>query len=255
MKWICAFPIESPSYFEIVFMKTIFLLLLPALLTVKGFTQNLINPYPKTITVTGSAEMEIIPDEIYVHVTLREYEKKGSGKVDLETIKQQFLQNAKAVGIADSLISIAAYDGFNGNPWLRKKGKKEELLAAITYQLKVKGSRQMDNLVERLDDAATQNFAIDRTSHSRIADYRKQLKIAAVKAAKEKAEYLAEAIGEKLGVAVTVNEPTEYFTPVYMRTSNAMMKSDAIQTDGDVAQPDFKKLKLKYDVTVVFALK
>ncbi len=29
------------------------------------------NPYPKTITVTGSAEMEVIPDEIYVEGGLR----------------------------------------------------------------------------------------------------------------------------------------------------------------------------------------
>ena len=39
--------------------------------------QNVINPYPKTITVNGSAELEIVPDEIYVMVDLKEYEKKG----------------------------------------------------------------------------------------------------------------------------------------------------------------------------------
>ena len=45
-----------------------------------SFSQNDKNPYPKTITVTGSAEMEIIPDEIYVQVHLKEYDKKGDGK-------------------------------------------------------------------------------------------------------------------------------------------------------------------------------
>ena len=29
------------------------------------------NPFPKTITVSGSAEMEIVPDEIFVNITLR----------------------------------------------------------------------------------------------------------------------------------------------------------------------------------------
>ena len=38
------------------------------------------NPYPRTITVQGSAEMELVPDEIYVLVDLKEYEKKGAGK-------------------------------------------------------------------------------------------------------------------------------------------------------------------------------
>ena len=37
-------------------------------------------PFPKTISVTGSAAMEVIPDEIYVQVDLREYKKKGEDK-------------------------------------------------------------------------------------------------------------------------------------------------------------------------------
>lgn len=45
-----------------------------------AFGQTQINPYPKTITVTGSTEIEIIPDEIYVQVDLKEYGKKRTGK-------------------------------------------------------------------------------------------------------------------------------------------------------------------------------
>ena len=229
------------------------------LLAATGFTQTQINPYPKTITVTGSAEMEIIPDEIYVQVDLKEYEKKGQGKINIETIKRNFLNNVKAIGIPDSLISIAAYDGFGGNPWLRKKNKKNELLASISYQIKIKTSKQLDDLVDKLDDEATTNFYIQRTSHSKLAEYRKQLKIQAVKAAKEKAQYLTEAINEKASEAVTINEPTEYYQPYYatMR-SNVMMKEQAMAGDmaaADGNPVDFRKMKLRYDVTVVFAIK
>jgi uncharacterized protein YggE len=113
-------------------------------------------------------------------------------------------------------------------------------------------------LVEKLDDNATSNFFIQRTSHSRLAEYRKQLKIAAVKAAKEKAEYLSAAIGETITNAVTINEPVEYYVPYYnmnRQTSNMRMKQDAAEMAPDVAPTDFKKIKLKYDVTVVFGLK
>lgn len=224
-----------------------------------GFGQTQINPYPKTITVTGNAEIEIIPDEIYVQVDLKEYEKKGQGKINIETIKRNFLNNVKGIGIADSLISIAAYDGFGGNPWLRKKNKKNELYASISYQIKIKTSKQLDDLVEKLDDEATQNFYIQRTSHSKLAEYRKQLKIQAIKAAKEKAQYLTEAIDEKTGEAVTINEPTEYFQPYYnVMRSNVMMKEQAMNQDmaaADGNPVDFRKMKLRYDVTVVFAVK
>ncbi|MDQ3681647.1 MAG: hypothetical protein M3352_01075 [Bacteroidota bacterium] len=56
-----------------------------------SFAQT-VNTYPKTTTVTGSAEMEVIPDEIYVQVDLKEYEKKGQSKVNIETIKKRFLR-------------------------------------------------------------------------------------------------------------------------------------------------------------------
>lgn len=239
-------------------MKTIWLSLVILLTAATASAQIIQNPYPRTITVNGSTELEVVPDEIYVVVDLREYEKKGAGKVDIEKIKRDFLQNARNVGIPDSLISIAAYDGFNGNPWWRKKKKKEELYASISYQLKLKTGAQMDALVDKLDDEATQNFFIQRTSHSKLAELRRQLKIQAVKAAKEKAQYLTEAAGEDLGEAVTINEPVEYYVPYYnVRQANVMMKEQAAAA-GDMAQEtavNFRKIKLKYDVTVVFALK
>jgi uncharacterized protein YggE len=215
------------------------------------------NPYPRTITVTGSAEEEVTPDEIYVNVDLREYELKGKPKVSLDAIRRDFLNSVRAVGIADSLVTIAAYDGVNGNPWLQRKKKKEELLASITYQVKFKSSKTMDELVARLDDNATQNFYISRVDHSRLTEYRRKLKIQAMQAAKDKAQYLAQSIGEQVGVAVTINELMEYGGPIiYNQAANVRYKTEVADAGGaDPNQPDFRKLKLKYDVTVVFALK
>src|SRR5690349_8845623 len=108
-------------------MNKIILPLLLVLFSATGFAQTEKNPFPRTITVTGSSEMEIVPDEIYVQVDLKEYEKKGQDKVSIDRIKSDFLKNIRSIGIPDSLVSIASYEGDNGNPWLRKKKKKEEL--------------------------------------------------------------------------------------------------------------------------------
>ena len=235
-------------------MKRISLLLSALMITLFSLAQTEKTAYPKTITVTGSAEIELVPDEIYVLVDLKEYEKKGQGKISIDQIRSEFLKKARALGLPDSAITIAQYDGYNGNPWLKKK-KKEELMASITYQVKLRTSKQMDDLVAVLDDNATSNFRILRTTHSRIAEYRKQLKIQAVRAAREKAGYLTAAIDEKLGEAVTINEPVEYQPQPYynLRASNMVMK-EAGDAD-DVANADFTKIKLKYDVTVVFAIR
>lgn len=134
------------------------------------------------------------------------------------------------------------------------------MLAAISYQVKLKDSKKIDELVDKLDDEATSDFQIVRTSHSRIQEFRKQLKIQAVKAAKEKAVYLTEPITEKLGEAITITEPDDNSIYYYTlnKTSNTSLKEkyqqDRNSTNGD-ASIDFKKIKLKYDVKILFALK
>lgn len=244
-------------------MKKISLLLI-ALFTIgisaKSQNRVLQNPCPKTINVTGSAEMEVIPDEIYVQIDLREYKKKGSDKVSLETIKANFLSACKAAGIPDSLISIASYSGYNYNYGLWRRRKDPDLLSGISYQVKFNDSKKMDDLIDRLDDDATANFQIVKVSHSKIEQFRKQLKIEAVRQAKEKAIYLTAAIGEGLGDAVTINEPNEEnnYNVILNNTSNIALKElNKAGTLNDNESPaiDFKKIKLKYDVAVVFALK
>ena len=93
-------------------------------------------PFPKTISVTGSAEMLVIPDEIYVQIDLREYKRKGEEKIELDKIKEDFLSLCRSVGIADSNIGIASFDGYNmANIWRRRK-KDPDLFSSISYQLK-----------------------------------------------------------------------------------------------------------------------
>jgi uncharacterized protein YggE len=240
--------------------------LLLTLVAAKAQTPPTCNPYFKTITVNGSAEMEIVPDEIYVQVDLREYKKKGENKIELDRIKSDFLAKCSSIGIPDSTISIASYEGSNYNYWYWKRRKKDpDMYAGIAYQIKFKESKKMDQLIDVLDDDATANFKIVKASHSKMPEYRKQLKLQAIKAAKEKGIYLTEAVNEKLGEAITVVEPAEnnLVNPLdnnnaraSQYASNSYMKELSKLDATDFSTPvDFKKIKLRYEVQMVFALK
>lgn len=214
----------------------------------------------RSINVSGTAEMEVVPDEIYVQVDLREYDKKGVGKVDIEKIKNNFIKACISIGIPDTNISIQGYQGWDGNYWLYKKNKKKnpDMMASISYWVKLSNTKKMDELVDKLDDEATQNFFIAKVSHSKVQEFKKQLKVQAIKAAKDKAIYLAAALGENIGSAITINEPNEinvYPMPMY---SNRMMKQEAAMAAdaGSAPEPniDFKKIKYQFEVNVVFAL-
>ncbi|GAA4327085.1 SIMPL domain-containing protein [Flaviaesturariibacter amylovorans] len=217
-------------------------------------------PFPRTISVTGTAEQELVPDEIHVQVELKEYGRPGAPKVTLDGIRRQFLNTVRSLGIADSLVNVVSYDGYNDAEWWeRKRNRKDQLQASVTYGVKLRSTAQVNELVDRLDPHATQNFQVARVSHSRITEIRRQLKIAAVKAAKEKAAYMAEASGDRIGETVSINENSDNADgPVWWR-SGGMMTNTVLQgprsEDAQEGAPGFQKIRLKFEVAAVFALK
>lgn len=212
----------------------------------------------RSIQASGSSFREITPNQIFVQIELREYEKKTVGKIDLSKIQQQFLKACKGLGVADSLISIVSYQGYDGsNPWLQKKKKKDpSLMAGIQYEVQLEKTSQIDQLVQLLDDEATQQFFIARTSHSEIEKIKLEVQKEAIQDAKKKASWMCESIGEKLGQAITIYKPIEvgdgFMRPM---ASNMMLKADmAVSESTQNVQADYKKIKIQYEVNIVFAL-
>ena len=76
----------------------------------------------KKIEVTGSAEQEITPDEIYFSVSLREYMKDKNSKVDLATLEKQLQSAVNAAGIPKDNFRV---ENVYGNRWYWQKKKPE----------------------------------------------------------------------------------------------------------------------------------
>lgn len=241
---------------KIIIMKKVLIVFAACLFAMRSIAQE-VKPFQRTISVNGSSEMEVVPDEIYVQVDLREYNKKNGDKVDINTIKNNFLEACKNLGLTEKDVTVQSYQGYDNNYWQWKKKKPNpDMKAGISYWIKVSKVDMLDALVDKMDDEATQNFFIAKASYSKIDEVKKELKIAAVKAARDKAIYLAAAIGENAGEAVTINEPTEINNPPQPMYANTMLK--AADAEGYTQPPmnvDFKKIKLQFEVNVVFALK
>ena len=74
-------------------------------------------------------------------------------------------------------------------------------------------------------------------------------KIEALKAAREKASYLVEAMGQKLGEVIRIVEPaSSYVSPysLYQAQSNVSM--------GTAATEQYRVIKLRYEMTARFAI-
>jgi len=214
-------------------------------------------PIQKTVSVSGSAETEVAPDEIYVQVDLREYNKRNGDKIDINSIKNNFLAACKSMGLTDKDVTVQSYQGYDQNYWYLRKNKKQnpDMKASISYWVKVDNVSKLDALVDKMDDEATQNFFIAKAEYSKMDELKKDIKIAAVKAAKEKATYLSEAIGEHIGDAITINDPTEIDNTPRPYYANATFKASADNAAEPALDVDFKKIKVRYEVSVVFSLK
>ena len=239
-------------------MKTTTILVLLTLLAgTATFAQQTINipNSVKKIEVSGSAEMEVVPDEIYIGITLQEYYNKQKEKVDIDAISKNFLGICEKAGIGKDRIEVQNMSGFDNTSWWYKRRKKEQpdLLQSTSYTVKFTTPAEVDKLVNLLDDNATQNIYVSKTSSSKEKEYRKQLKIQSLQNAKVKAEYLLQGIGEKAGSVLYVKEMdfTQPEYPMYqMKMANTMMAGDASANEGI----NFKKIKYRFEIEAHFAI-
>ncbi len=210
----------------------------------------------KKIAVIGSSEMEVDPDEIYVNFVLREYTNNKKEKIGIDAIKKEFLAACEKSGVLKENIRVEGMAGNAYDNWyIRKKKKDPEFIANITYVIKFSSTKMLDDLIPRLSDEAVQNMFISKMSHSKMETFRKEVKIKATQAAKEKATYLAESIGEKITGALLIEEIET--GPVYpmMKTANyAMMDMAAEGAYGGETSMPFEKIKIRYETRAEFEL-
>ena len=203
----------------------------------------------RKIEVTGTAEVEVTPDIIYISISLKEY-MDGKKKVGIETLERALQTAVLKVDIPKENFMVNDIASYNF-AWDRKS---PDYLASKQYRIKVSDLSKWNQLLAGVDARGLKYSAIESYDYSKLDAVKKELKIQALKVAREKAVYLAEAVGEKVGMALEINEQSNegYSQPMY-RTQMAM-KTDAA---GGEAMPDidFKKIKLTAQIRAVFELK
>jgi len=218
---------------------------------------------PPKITVTGSSEMEITPDEIYMNFTLQEYKNKAGKKIVISEVKSQFLALCEKAGLNLSDIRISGYSGSeNWDYYYWYYRRDAEISSSVSYTIKVKALSKIDKIVNGLDRNAVENFYLVRTSHSQLEKLRRQVKENAVKASKTKAIYLAKAVGEDVGRALLIEEITDgdiqSDRSVYKSAESNY--SNSIVTDGTIGNaypsnsPSIEKIKIRFEVKAEYEL-
>lgn len=234
-------------------MKTKILLVIIGLFPLLALSQEATTgketPY---IEVVGTGEMEIVPDQIYISFTLKE---RFEGKTKIAIEDQEKEMKKKLMKLDIDLKDLQLADATSD--FIKIKRKKTDVIASKDYLLKVSTTGTLAKVFEMLDEINAFNADIQRVDHSEITKFRKEVKIMAIQAAKEKAGYLLTGIGEALGKPLFIQERETYdeFQPLRKTVANSMMVMDVAQKEEALPELSFQKIKLKYAVFARFAIK
>ncbi|MES2513511.1 MAG: SIMPL domain-containing protein [Bacteroidota bacterium] len=207
----------------------------------------------KQITVTGSAEMNIDPDQLELSITLH------TNRTELDKREDDLVVILQKHNIPKEQLIFNHSDSWWDWWYYRNHNEINK-----TFKIKLNSKTNLLDLVKDLNKTWVHSVSITNTTHKDILTYRKEVKKEAVKAAKDKASYLLDAIDEKIGPVISIEEMTndnQNYGGWYWQNSlsNSISNSNISMNAGDSNSSDkidnLSQIKLRYEVKAVFEIK
>lgn len=198
------------------------------------------------IEVSGQAEVEVVPDKIYVQITI-DGDSKGQ-----ETVLQQekeMVQRFDALGI-DVEKKLVVQELFNSAL------KSNKVTTFKMYRLEVNSATQLAHVFQALQAIGIAQAEIESVDVSNKEELIQKIRAEAAQNARQNALVLANALGQELGKALFVQDystsPYEYMN---MSTRDYAV-SEVREVVAEVAPVlEFQKVTLNSSVRVRFLLK
>ena len=201
------------------------------------------------IEVTGTSEIEIVPDKIHYLIEIREYfEEEFDGKskpeeyrtkVPLSEIEQRLREALANAGIPQNAIRTQEI----GDYW-RQQG--QDFLVSKKFDITLTNFNQINGIIQHIDTKGIHTMRIGELENKDIRAYHQKGKIEALKAAQKKATYLVEALGKKLGDVIRIVEKDSENAFPFAQSN--VLSSDATSFDS------FRTIKKNYSMLVRFEI-
>ncbi len=203
------------------------------------------------IEVTGVSETEIIPDEIHFVIEMKEFwteefegkePKDFKNKVSMSEIEARLRSQLSELGIADNAVRVEEIGNF-----MRDEGR--QFGVSKRFDITLDDFSLIDKISDVVDKRAVVYMGIGALENSKMGEYRKEGKIAALRAARDKAAYMAETLGVKIGEVLHIIEPDDGmgFEMLSSRMANVV-------SDNAGGYDNFRTIRLQCTMKVRFAI-
>ena len=169
---------------------------------------------PRLVRVFGSADVTVAPDHAIVELGVEKQSASAAiAKHSADTSSHKILQLLREKGISEkdvqtTLVSLKPQFNYS------RSMKLEYFVAEQRVSIRVRDLATLDKLVEQLIKVGANRVDSIDYDVSDDRKYRDQARELAVKAAREKAQALAKALGQEIGKAYSIEErpesPDEY---------------------------------------------
>ena len=204
--------------------------------------------YPSYIQVTGRAEKELTPDEFYLQIVINERDSKG--KISVESQQRDMVAVLRKLGVdVEKQLKRANLSS--------EFFKKNTSVAMAKYQLQLGSSGEVAKVWQALDDLGISNISILKVTHSQLDKYKQEVRLEAMRNARESAQEMAGAIGQTIGKCFYIYDSNSNVLPVMYDNAVLMRSAKAVADAESVAEEDpleFKTIKLEYGVQAKFVL-
>lgn len=233
--------------------KPIFLIVI-GVLTLLSTVSAQTNQERRAVEVTGSAEMLIMPNEFTFKIMLTE-RIENKQKLTIEMQESNLKNELAKIGV-DVQKDLTIFDV--NSVYISRKRTRDTLGNKI-YSLKLRDLEKIEALQEIADRLNVASLDLIESTHSELTRFRRETKIEAVKAAKIKAEYMLNAIGEKIGSALFVKEIADEDSDDrysnYRSNSNVTANTSSVTNYQDSQSAlSFSKIKIRYSVLARFEI-
>jgi uncharacterized protein YggE len=221
--------------------------------------------FVRTIDVTGSSEMDIIPDEVEIRFTYTEWvDKNGrkSVKSKMTSVEPLVIKSIVEAGIAKKDITMASVYGSSGYYYYRRH-QRDDHVVSKTLSVCIGDVATINKILKRfelngLDERAISSISVGEKDHEKLTEYRKQVKKDAIMAAQEKAKHLLGAIGQTPGEALTVKEVNGDNGNGWRRSNSNIYSNSAVansrSSNGESDGLAFSPINLRYEIEVTFSI-
>ncbi|MBO5350774.1 MAG: SIMPL domain-containing protein [Alistipes sp.] len=229
-------------------MKKMMLVLAALMVVAASASAQQTEAFPSYIEVTGVAEKEVAPNEIYLSITINERDSKG--KISVDEQQREMLAALKKLGVKpDSQLKMVDLTS--------SYFKRGNALAKAQYELKLGSAVEVAKVWRALDGLGISQVTVTKVSHTDLEKFKAETRTEAIRAARDNARALAEAIDQKAGKCFWI---ADYSSPVRTVYAAANLKSRAMveeaSFDAVVEEEglEFQTINLQHRVQAKFVL-